>query len=124
MRLFDFDKMQPEDVSLLYQRKLALGENIVLARVEVKKSARTDPHRHDNEELIIVLSGAWKFNLPGREIVLTQNQVLQIPPGVEHSSEAIEDTVALDISTPTRYDWITGNDHSRHNSPDDFLWGV
>ena len=124
MRIFDWDKMQPEDVSLLYQRKLAMGENVVVARVEVKQSACTEPHKHDNEELIIVLSGAWKFYLPGRELVLRQNQVLQIPPGVEHSSEAIEDTVALDICTPTRYDWITGSDHSRHHNPDDFLWGV
>jgi quercetin dioxygenase-like cupin family protein len=124
MGFYDWDKMRPEEISELYNRKVALGENIVVARVEVKQWAVTHTHSHESEEVIIVLKGAWRFLLPEGEVTLRENQMLSIPPGVEHSSEALEDTLALDICTPTRLDWITGEDRFLHRNPDDFLWAV
>ena len=44
--------------------------------------------------------------------------------GIAHSSEALEDTVALDICAPRRSDWLTGADQSLHADPDQFLWAV
>ncbi|HKY05326.1 MAG TPA: cupin domain-containing protein, partial [Blastocatellia bacterium] len=105
-------------------RKLARGQNITVARVEVKQYAATQPHSHESEEVIIVLKGAWRFTLPEGEVVLRENQMLAIPPGVEHSSEALEDTIALDICTPSRLDWITGEDRFLHHHPDEYLWAV
>src|SRR5262245_29703294 len=110
MGFFDWDKMKPEEITELYRRKVALGENITVARVEVMQGATTQPHRHESEEVIVVLKGSWRFFLPGGEVTLGPNQVLSIPPGVEHASEVLEDTVALDICSPTRGDWISGED--------------
>ena len=124
MGFYDWDKMRPEEISELYKRKVALGENITVARVEVKQQAVTQTHKHESEEVIIVLKGAWRFHLPSGDVTLRDNQMLAIPPGVEHSSEALEDTVALDICTPTRMDWLTGEDRFLHQDPDQFLWAV
>ena len=124
MGFYDWDRMTPESISLLYTRKVALGDNIVVARVEVMQSAVTQPHTHESEEIIIVLKGAWRFDLPSGPVTLRANQMLSIPPGVEHSSEALEDTVALDICSPMRLDWITGEDLLLHRDPDEGLWAV
>ena len=124
MGFYDWDPMTPESISLLYTRKVALGDNIVVARVEVMQSAVTQPHTHESEEIIIVLKGAWRFDLPSGPVTLRANQMLSIPPGVEHSSEALEDTVALDICSPMRLDWITGEDLLLHRDPDEGLWAV
>ena len=124
MGFYDWDKMQPEEISELYKRKVALCENIVVARVEVKQWAVTQPHSHDSEEVIIVLKGAWRFHLPNGEVTLRENQMLAIPPGVEHSSEVLEDTEALDICTPRRLDWATGEDRFLHQDPNQYLWAV
>jgi quercetin dioxygenase-like cupin family protein len=124
MGLYDWNNITPEEISGLYKRKVALGENITVAMVEVKQWAVTQPHSHDSEEVIIVLKGAWKFHLPDGDVVLKANQMLQIPPGVEHSSEVIEDTIAFDICSPRRHDWIAGDDRALHHDPDDFLWAV
>lgn len=124
MGFYDWDKMRPEEISEMYKRKVALGENITVARVEVKQWAVTQTHRHESEEVIIVLKGAWRFHLPSGEVTLRDNQMLAIPPGVEHSSEALEDTIALDICTPTRLDWLTGEDRFLHQDPDQYLWAV
>lgn len=124
MGFYDWDQMKAEEITELYLRKVAIGERITVARVEVKEGAITHSHRHENEEMILVLKGAWRFYLPNGEVTLSANQMLTIPPGVEHSSEALEDTVALDICAPTRTDWLTGGDQSLHYDPDQSLWAV
>ncbi len=35
---------------------------------------------------------------------------LRIPPDVPHSVEALEDSVAVDLFSPRREDWIRGDD--------------
>lgn len=124
MGFYDWDKMEDEKISTLYKRKVAVGKNLAVARVEVMQWAVTQPHAHESEEVIIVLKGAWRFHLPTGDVTLRANQMLSIPPGIEHSSEALEDTIALDIRTRTRLDWMTGEDHLRHYDPDEFLWAV
>ena len=124
MGFFDWDTMKPEEITELYRRKVALGENITVARVEVMQGATTQPHKHESEEVIVVLKGSWRFFLPNGEVTLGPNQVLSIPPGVEHASEVLEDTVALDICSPTRVDWISGEDRFLHRDPDHLLWAV
>ncbi|MCI0488244.1 MAG: cupin domain-containing protein [Blastocatellia bacterium] len=124
MGFYDWDQMNPEEITELYRRKLAIGENVTVARVEVMEGAVTQTHSHESEEIVIVLKGAWRFYLPTGEVVLRPNQMLSIPPGVEHSSEALEDTVALDICTPARIDWLTGEDRFLHRDPDEVLWAV
>jgi quercetin dioxygenase-like cupin family protein len=124
MDFYDWDKMDAEEVTDLYLRKIAVGERITVARIEVKGGAITHPHKHKNEEMIFVLNGSWRFYLPGGEVTLGDNQMLTIPPGVEHSSEALEDTVALDICAPGRRDWLTGEDKSLHYDPEQSLWAV
>ena len=124
MRFYDWERMEPEEITPAYLRKVAMGENLAVARVEVNRGAITQPHRHANEEVIVVLKGRWCFRLPHGEVMVGSNQMLVIPPGVEHSSEALEDTLALDICAGARSDWITGEDQPLHNDPDQFLWAV
>jgi quercetin dioxygenase-like cupin family protein len=57
------------------------------------------------------LSGALKLQLPDREVVVREGEVLHVPSNVEHSAVALEDTLDLDIFTPIREDWLTGKDH-------------
>jgi quercetin dioxygenase-like cupin family protein len=124
MGFYDWDAMAPEEITDLYKRKVALGESLTVARVEVKQGAVTQQHSHENEEVVVVLKGAWRFSIGDREVTLRPNQMLAIPPGVEHSSEALEDTIALDICTPMRADWLTGEDRVLHHDPDEYLWAV
>lgn len=124
MGFYDWDKLKREEVTELYARRVVLGENMMIAKVEVMEGAVTQTHSHESEEIILVLKGAWLFHLPAGEVLLRENQMLTIPPGVEHSSEAVADTVAIDICTPRRMDWITGEDRFLHRDPDDLLWAV
>lgn len=124
MSFYDFESMTPAEITATYLRKIATGENITVAQVEVKEGSVTQAHSHQNEEVVLVLKGCWRFNLPGGAVTIGPQQMLCIPPGVEHSSEVLEDTVALDICAPTREDWANGENTIMHDDPDQFLWAV
>ena len=124
MKVYDWNKATPEPITELYKRSTVQSKNMSVARLEVKKGASTRLHRHKQEEIIIVLQGAWLYHLPTGDVLLRPNQMLTIEAGTEHSSEVIEDVVAIDVCAPTREDWITGADRNLHYDPEQELWAV
>ncbi len=124
MRLFDLNELATDEVSSAYFRKVAGGDSLTVAKVEVYQGEVTKPHSHDSEEVIYVIKGAWLFKLPDGDVVVRDDQMLFIPAGVVHSSEVLEDTIALDICSLARPDWQSGLDKPLHSNPGQFLWGV
>lgn len=99
-----------EDLNPLLQRHFVVGQEIMLARVLLKKGCIVPKHSHHNEQVTYVLEGALKFWVDGRVIVVHAGEVLLIPAHVAHKAKALEDTVDLDVFTPPRADWIGKTD--------------
>ena len=99
-----------EDLNPLLQRQFVVGQEVMLARVLLKKGCIVPEHSHHNEQITYILEGALKFSIDGREIVVHSGEVLTIPPNMPHKAEAVEDTVDLDIFNPPRADWINKTD--------------
>src|SRR5258707_15137723 len=99
-----------EDLNPLLQRQFVVGQEIMAARVLLKKGCIVPEHSHHNEQLTYILEGALKFWIDGREIVVNAGEVLCIPPHMPHKAEALEDTVDLDVFNPPRADWIDKTD--------------
>jgi quercetin dioxygenase-like cupin family protein len=99
-----------EDINPLFQRQMIVGQDVMLARVLLKKGCIVPLHSHVNEQLTYILEGALKFWIDGREIVVHAGEVLTIPPNMPHKAEALEDTVDLDIFHPPRADWLSKTD--------------
>jgi quercetin dioxygenase-like cupin family protein len=100
-----------EDLNPLFQRQFVVGQDIMLARVLMKKGCIVPEHSHHNEQLTYILEGALKFWIDGREIVVHAGETLCIPSNMPHKAEAVEDTVDLDVFSPPREDWINKSDH-------------
>jgi len=99
-----------EDLNPLLQRQFVFGQEIMLARVLLKKGCIVPLHSHHNEQLTYIVEGALKFYIDGQEIVVHAGEVLCIPSNMPHKAEALEDTVDLDVFTPPRADWIDKTD--------------
>jgi quercetin dioxygenase-like cupin family protein len=99
-----------ENLNPLLQRQFVVGQEIMLARVLLKKGCVVPEHSHHNEQLTYIVEGALKFSIDGREIVVRAGEVLCIPSNMPHSAEALEDTVDLDVFNPPRADWINRSD--------------
>jgi quercetin dioxygenase-like cupin family protein len=99
-----------EDLNALFQRQFVVGQDIMLARVLMKKGCIVPQHSHHNEQLTYILEGALKFWIDGHEIVVNAGETLCIPSNMPHKAEALEDTVDLDVFSPPREDWINKSD--------------
>ena len=99
-----------EDLNPLLQRQFVVGQEIMLARVLLKKGCIVPLHSHVNEQLTYIVEGALKFYIDGQEIVVHAGEVLSIPANMPHKAEALEDTVDLDVFTPPRSDWVNKTD--------------
>lgn len=110
MSLYDWTKVPTEKMSEKLSRQLISGKNVMVARLFLKRGCTVAVHSHESEQISYVLGGALKLHLPKLEVTLKENNVLHIPPNVEHSAAALEDTTTLDIFSPIREDWLRGND--------------
>jgi mannose-6-phosphate isomerase-like protein (cupin superfamily) len=68
-------------------------------------------HSHPNEQISMMDQGALRFIIGGEEVIVRAGQAVRIPPnGIPHSAEALEDSLATDLFSPPREDWIRGDD--------------
>jgi quercetin dioxygenase-like cupin family protein len=105
-----WDAIAKEQLTPLLHRHFVVGQQIMLARVMLKKGCVVPEHSHVNEQLTYILEGALKFWIDGKVIVVKAGEVLTIPPHMPHKAEAVEDTVDLDVFCPPRADWINKTD--------------
>jgi quercetin dioxygenase-like cupin family protein len=110
MKHIPWSSVELEDLNPLLQRHFVVGQNVMLARVLLKKGCIVPEHSHHNEQLTYILEGALKFWIDGKELVVNSGEVLTIPPHMPHKAEALEDTVDLDVFNPPRADWINKTD--------------
>jgi len=99
-----------EQMNPLLSRQMIHTAQMTIARIHLKKGAVVPLHSHPNEQISTLERGAMRFLIEGQETVLRPGQMLEIPPGVAHSAEALEDSLAVDLFTPPRADWIRGDD--------------
>lgn len=115
LKYIAFEKLEREPLNPLIDRQMLVGDKLMLARVIMKKGAHVPLHHHHNEQVTYILSGALKFAVGGKEIVVRTGEVLCIPPNLPHEAWALEDTVDLDVFDPPREDWLNKtDDYLRH----------
>lgn len=106
LRHVPWSSVAVEALNPLLGLHFVVGQNIMLARVLLKKGCIVPEHSHPNEQVTFVSDGALKFWIDGKEIVVHAGEVLTIPPNMPHRAEALEDTIDFDVFNPPRADWM------------------
>ncbi|HUE21872.1 MAG TPA: cupin domain-containing protein [Bryobacteraceae bacterium] len=118
MQYYNWDLLEEEPLNALLGRKTIHAQNLTVARIRLMKGAVVPMHSHANEQISMLESGAVRFRIAGEERVLRAGDALVIPPDVPHTVEALEDSLAVDVFSPRREDWIRGDDaYLRDASP-------
>ena len=110
MQYYNWSLLEEEPLNPLLGRKTIHGQNLTIARIRLRKGAVVPVHSHPNEQISMLESGAVRFRIAGEGRVLRAGDVLLIPPDAPHMVEALEDSVAVDLFSPRREDWIRGDD--------------
>jgi quercetin dioxygenase-like cupin family protein len=110
MQRYHWDEVKKEHLNPLLVRQMIHSQTVTLARLELRKGCLVPEHSHHNEQLSTVERGRIKFVLSGKEVIVAAGDTLVIPAHVPHSAEALEDTIAVDLFSPPREEWIRGDD--------------
>lgn len=110
MQHFDWSEIPQEQLNPNFSRKFGYGEKVMIAQIFLHKGCLVPEHSHESEQLTLIVAGALKFNVAGEERILRPNQLLCIPSSAKHWVEALEDTLAYDLFSPIRLDWLAGSD--------------
>jgi quercetin dioxygenase-like cupin family protein len=110
MSLHSWNEIASEQMNPLVSRKVRHTDRLTISRLELKQGAVVPEHHHENEQVSMVESGCLRFILGAEETLVAAGQLFTIPSNVPHSVIALEDSIAVDVFTPRREDWIRGDD--------------
>ena len=88
------------------RRTLVWGERMLLAEIWLKKGEVVPVHRHPHEQIGYVATGKLKFTVGGVAGILGPRAAYIMPSNVEHSVEALEDSIAVDVFSPVRDEYM------------------
>ncbi len=105
--LVDFDTVPVIDVwgETVRARRIE-GDRITFALVELAANANVPEHRHDNEQLGMVVTGRVTFTIDDETRELGPGGSWRIPSGAAHHVDVgPEGAVVIDVFSPPRGDW-------------------
>ena len=110
MKIHNWTEITVERMNESVTRQAVHTDTMTISRLRLRKGAVVPRHSHPNEQVSTVESGSLRFIFDDEEVVISEAESLQIPGGVPHSVIALEDSVALDLFSPVRADWVSGDD--------------
>ncbi len=81
------------------------GEKTLMARFKLEKGCVIPDHNHPHEQTGLLLSG-WVFTVDGTEHEVMPGDSWCIGSDVPHSARALEDSVAVEVFSPVREDYL------------------
>ena len=109
VRVHRWDEIALEKITEMISQKLVVGEREMLAQIYLKRGALVPMHSHESEQMTYILQGSLKVVVGGEVTTVREGEVLvHVPSWVPHQAEALEDTFELDVFSPVRQDWLSG----------------
>jgi len=82
------------------------GERTTLAIIELEPGSAVPEHRHDNEQLGVLIRGSLHFRIGGETHDVGPGDTWRITSGVPHEVTAGQSgALAVECFTPARDDW-------------------
>jgi quercetin dioxygenase-like cupin family protein len=110
MKLHRWSAVPVETMNTLVTRQVVHTDTMTMARLALRRGALVPRHSHPNEQVSTIESGWLRFIFDDSTCDVRSGESVQIPINVPHAVEALEDSVAFDLFSPVRADWIAGDD--------------
>ncbi len=101
-------ELPEEKISDRISRRVLTGDKAMLVWWSMKAGVHAAAHQHPHEQVFWVLSGRMDFRLGDERRTCVAGDVGVIPGGVVHEAWFPEDTEVVDIFSPPREDFLTG----------------
>jgi quercetin dioxygenase-like cupin family protein len=88
------------------RRTLGSGDRATLVEVTLSKGAAVASHTHEHEQLGYIARGRARFEIGGETRELVEGDGYLIPSNVPHAVTALEDSIAIDVFSPPRTEYV------------------
>ncbi|MCX8189358.1 MAG: cupin domain-containing protein [Nitrososphaeria archaeon] len=87
--------------------RLIVGQKVMVSFIELEPNMFFPLHRHDNEQIMIVIEGSMVHTLGDKKIKVSKGDVLVIESNELHGGQVSEEGCkAIDIFVPPREDYL------------------
>jgi quercetin dioxygenase-like cupin family protein len=102
------ENLPEEKVTDTITRRVLVGGKEMIVWWRMKAGVHAAAHRHPHEQMFWMISGRMEFRLGAERRTCVAGDLGVIPGGVEHEAWFPEDTVVVDVFSPPREDFLTG----------------
>ena len=90
----------------IVQKTLVYGERTLMTEFLLEKGSRLPKHSHTYEQTGYLVNGRIRLSIGPEENDVMPGDSWCIPSDVEHSAEILEDSLAIEIFSPVREDYL------------------
>ncbi|MBN1579958.1 MAG: cupin domain-containing protein [Anaerolineae bacterium] len=87
-------------------KTLVHGEKTLLGEFRLAKGAVIPDHSHPHEQTGYLIKGQVAFTMGQERTVVEPGECWCIPGNAEHSAEALEDSVIVEVFSPVREEYL------------------
>ncbi len=87
-------------------KTLTYGEKTMMVEFQLKKGTVVPMHKHSHEQIGYLIKGKLQFVIGGETYNAEAGDSWCIEGNIEHSAEALEDSIAIEVFTPPREDYM------------------
>ena len=92
-------------------KPMMVGDDMLMVEFFQEAGVRIPQHAHqDHESIVYLMQGRMELAIGEERFVATAGDAWRHPVGVPHSSVALEDCRAVEVKSPPRRTWNTGDE--------------
>jgi len=105
-----FYKQDPSNFKQLlpgvFMKPLTYGDNSLLCESHLKQGSTIPAHQHPQEQSGYLISGELRFSSADGEFIAEAGSSWNFKGGVLHKAEVVKDSVAIELFSPLRQDYL------------------
>ena len=87
-------------------KPLLYGEKMLMTEFLLKKGSEIPVHSHPHDQTGYLVSGKMKLCIENESRIVTPRDSWYIPGNVKHNAEILEDSIAIEVFSPVREDYL------------------
>lgn len=94
------------------RKTLVYGDKTLLTEFRLEKGKTLPFHKHENEQTGYLVSGHIVLIIDGEKHELLPGDGWSIPGNMEHGAEILDDSIAIEVFSPVREDYLPEKSNS------------
>jgi quercetin dioxygenase-like cupin family protein len=90
----------------VFMKALTYGDNSLLCEFQLEQGSIIPAHQHPQEQTGYLISGRLRFSSDEEDFIVEPGCSWNFKGGIVHGAEILEDSVAIEIFSPIRQDYL------------------